>query len=660
MSIEHLLGLRVHGDVEIPDGEGGWRTVKPTDIHVGTEPPADTSLLWINPDDDPPLPDGLTNLSQLDDVSVGDAQEGDLLQFDGIDWVPVAADFTSSAELDRFRSETNVRLWQLEADVLGEVEQFAGWHGEAFLEGQDAVASESGDISVSRGARLLDGSASLASLSTLPDGLQDAIDSDDFGAEVAGGFFAGVIDPDPGGMDAGEVYTTPQRYALIVAPQSLTGGRDSGTGDLEWCDSSTNVPDARTRWNGLAATQAMLDANLTNSIADYVDGLNTSDPPPDDGGSPWYIPALDELDLIYRMLKPTSGSNDTAVRDSDFPAGQYPDWGNPSSDPQFDPITSGDPPQTDVAAFQEGGDQAFAGFTDWYWSSSEGSDSDAWFQYFAFLPGRQHDVTKTNSNGSVRPVRRVELESAPLASLPDENTPIGEEIAGGFFAGVIDTDANSADIDPNDTRQTGKRYALIVSPKAIGEPSSNLRWRTSMTGVAEARTRWDGLYVTDYIIGGNAGSLSDFPIFDFCNDVRTSDPVPDDGGSDWYIPAMDELLLLYRNLKPGTEDNDVRERDPEFPDLFQQGENPSSDPQGTAYTASDPQQTTVTAFQGGGAETLQFEADGDNNRLWSATEESNDRAWPQSFRGSTAGFQTIINKDNTLNRCRLVRRVELD
>ena len=52
MSIEHLLGLRVHGDVEIPDGEGGWRTIKPTDIHVGTEPPADTSLLWINPDDE--------------------------------------------------------------------------------------------------------------------------------------------------------------------------------------------------------------------------------------------------------------------------------------------------------------------------------------------------------------------------------------------------------------------------------------------------------------------------------------------------------------------------------------------------------------------------------------------------------------------------------
>ena len=277
----------------------------------------------------------------------------------------------------------------------------------------------------------------------------------------------------------------------------------------------------------------------------------------------------------------------------------------------------------------------------------------------AFLDG-QDEVASETGDISVSRGARLGDGGASLSTLPDENTPIGEEIAGGFFAGVIDTDANSADIDANDTRQNGKRYALIVSPKAIGEPSSNLQWRTSRTGVAEARTRWDGLYVTDHIIGGNAGSLSSFPIFEFCDQVRTSDPVPDDGGSDWYIPAMDELELLYRNLKPGTEDNDVRERDLEFPDLFQQGENPSSDPQGTAYTASDPQQTTVADFQGsGGAETLQFEGDSDNNRPWSATEESNDRAWGQIFRGSLAGFQGSRLKDDTSLRCRLVRRVEL-
>ena len=273
----------------------------------------------------------------------------------------------------------------------------------------------------------------------------------------------------------------------------------------------------------------------------------------------------------------------------------------------------------------------------------------------AFLDG-QDEVAAETGDISVSRGARLGDGGASLATLPE----IGEAFGGGFFAGIIDTDANSADIDANDTRQNGKRYALIVSPQAIGEPSTSLRWRSSRTGVSEAaaRTRWDGLYVTNYII--NFETLADFPIFEFCDQVRSSDPVPDDGGSDWYIPALDELELLYRNLKPGPEDNDVRERDLEFPDLFQQGENPSSDPQGTAYTESDPQQTTVADFQGsGGAETLQFEGDSDNNRLWSATESATDRAWAQSFRGSSAGLQSSRNKDVAGYRCRLVRRVLL-
>ena len=252
---------------------------------------------------------------------------------------------------------------------------------------------------------------------------------------------------------------------------------------------------------------------------------------------------------------------------------------------------------------------------------------------------------------------RMRMAAGAVAMLPD----IGDPFMGGFFAGIIDTDLYSADIDANDTRQNGKRYALIVSPKAIGEPSSNLQWRTSRTGVAEARTRWDGLHVTDHIIGGGAGSLSDFPIYDFCNDVRSSDPVPDDGGSDWYIPALDELELLYRNFKPGTEDNFTDDRGSDFPSQDQvQGFNPSSDPQRTANTSSDPAQTTVADFQGsGGAETLQFEGDSDSNRLWSATEANGDRAWSQNFRGSFAGRQNVNFKDLTVLRCRLVRRVEL-
>ena len=238
-----------------------------------------------------------------------------------------------------------------------------------------------------------------------------------------------------------------------------------------------------------------------------------------------------------------------------------------------------------------------------------------------------------------------------------EDLAIGDEAFGGFFAGIIDTDLHSGDIDPNDTRQTGLRYALIVSPQAIGEPSSGLQWRTSRTGVAEARTRWDGLHVTDYIIGGNAGSLSDFPIFEFCDEVRSSDPVPDDGGSDWYIPAMDELELLHRNFKPGTEELNTDTRDSDFPaGQYPDWGNPSSDPQGDSYVIDPPEQTTITAFQVGNAEAMDYDGDA---RYWSATEANGDRAWHQLFRGSSAGVQSANNKDATGFRCRLVRRVRL-
>ena len=55
-SIEHLLGLRVHGDVEIPDGEGGWIEVLPGGVHVGEEPPEeDERFLWLDPSEPPVL-----------------------------------------------------------------------------------------------------------------------------------------------------------------------------------------------------------------------------------------------------------------------------------------------------------------------------------------------------------------------------------------------------------------------------------------------------------------------------------------------------------------------------------------------------------------------------------------------------------------------------
>jgi hypothetical protein len=92
-----------------------------------------------------------------------------------------------------------------------------------------------------------------------------AIELNLLGAPVAGGFYAGLIDTLTGNIIAADDYQTGLRYALIVAPKSLEGGRGSApasglpTGDLEW-DTTRGGGEAGcfTRWNGLDATNVII------------------------------------------------------------------------------------------------------------------------------------------------------------------------------------------------------------------------------------------------------------------------------------------------------------------------------------------------------------------------------------------------------------------
>jgi len=239
------------------------------------------------------------------------------------------------------------------------------------------------------------------------------------------------------------------------------------------------------------------------------------------------------------------------------------------------------------------------------------------------------------------------------------STPIGAEINGGFFAGIIDTTVGN--IIAADDYQTGARYALIVSPKeyaggagespAAGLPTGQLLWDSlDRTGQSGSFTRWNGLESTESILAKND---TRYEVFEFIRDLRSAYPVPSDGGSDWYVPAMDELELMYRNLKtkdgnnstgsisvrtfPGTSDN--------------HGYNPSSDPTGAAYTISDPSQTSVTAFQAGGAEEIFPSED-----AWSSTDAN---AFGRVWVHSSSGFQNAVGKNVTDKRLRPVRRILL-
>jgi len=239
---------------------------------------------------------------------------------------------------------------------------------------------------------------------------------------------------------------------------------------------------------------------------------------------------------------------------------------------------------------------------------------------------------------------------------------IGAAVNAGFLVGIIDTIAGT--INPSDDYQTGERYALIVAPKdyegghdaspAAGLPTGALEWdpqqRTSESG---SITRWNGLASTNNILDKND---STYEVFEFIRSLRQSYPTPNDGGSDWYLPAMDELELIYRNLKPVSDVNDTGNDTRTFPGSQDYGVNPSSDPTGSAYTANNPSQTSVTDFQSGGAEAV------DLVRYWSSTDANETTfAWIQDFdEGFDAwGRQFAVGKSGEFVSIRPVRRVAL-
>ena len=191
---------------------------------------------------------------------------------------------------------------------------------------------------------------------------------------------------------------------------------------------------------------------------------------------------------------------------------------------------------------------------------------------------------------------------------------IGAAFGGGFFAGLINAD--------------GKTFALIVSPKLFGEFKG--RWHASDDSVPGAEDYADGLANTNAMAA--AGS-------ELTKAVRAS---VIEGFDDWYIPARDELELIYRNLKPTDYENSASFRD---------GENPSSVPMGCHYTEELPEQTSVDEFRAGGNQAL------DPVWYWSSTQygPSSSSAWDQNFGN---GGQHNDRKSYE-GRARAVRRLEI-
>jgi hypothetical protein len=208
-----------------------------------------------------------------------------------------------------------------------------------------------------------------------------------------------------GGYVAGMIKVSGVVYYVIVAPKAT--GESSTT--LLWKNENTASPTAtQTLNNGFAATAAIVaDGDATvYPAAHFCAGLTIN------GYSDWYMPARDELELCYRHLKPTTGTNNISNRS--LSAYTYPEGNDISADTMGvnrNSVSVGSgytassyPFRTNIALFQSGGAEAFNSGV--HWSSSEFSVATPWSQ--GFNEGEQANFGKTNAL-RVRAVRRVPI-----------------------------------------------------------------------------------------------------------------------------------------------------------------------------------------------------------------------------------------------------------
>ena len=189
-----------------------------------------------------------------------------------------------------------------------------------------------------------------------------------------------------GGFYAGKISTTADGVAthyLIVAPKASGENSSRAWGTYGVTTGTTSVIDGPTNSAALAALGAAYQAAV------FAEGLTIG------GYSDWYLPAENELEVLYYNLKPTTNANDTT-------SGSNANAVSP--EPISTNYTSGSPAQTSAGiGFRTGETDAFASV--YYWSSTEDN-----FSFFAggqnFLNGVQ-GYGNTTSSYYVRAVRRV-------------------------------------------------------------------------------------------------------------------------------------------------------------------------------------------------------------------------------------------------------------
>ena len=185
------------------------------------------------------------------------------------------------------------------------------------------------------------------------------------GQKFEGGYFAGVI------------RVKDCAYAILVAPKFTEGS-------VRFKTTYSRTSGIRRVNDGWANSNAMND--VEHPAAQYCRNLTV------DRHTNLYLPSRDELEMCYRVFKPTDWDN---VKSSGT---------NLNSIPTGAAYTKTDPAKTIVIAFQTGSVEAFA--ADWYWTSTESSSDTNTSLIQLFYNGGQTWDDKT-SVSRVRSVRRV-------------------------------------------------------------------------------------------------------------------------------------------------------------------------------------------------------------------------------------------------------------
>jgi hypothetical protein len=403
------------------------------------------------------------------------------------------------------------------------------------------------------------------------------------GGAYNGGYFAGQIF-----VDGYSVYN------LVVADKSV------GEALKKW--GPVGVATGFTSdINGPANSAGEAALGSTYEAATFCENLNTG------GYTDWYLPAANELIVLYYFLKPGTTANNTGT-------GSNPNAVSP--EPISTNFTSGDPAQTTATSFRTGASsQEFALPPFNYWASTEYSVAPYDENYARIRDFNTGDVgaqVKGTVSNYARAIRRVLDRVIPP-------TTIGQAFGGGFYAGKISTSADGV-----------ATHYLVVSNASVGQVSGK-KWGPNAVNTG----------VTSVIAGPtNSASLAalgaSYEAALFCENLNTG------GYTDWYLPALNELSVCYYFLKPGTVSN---------VNYFGSNANAvSPQPVSTNYTAGSPTQTSATNFRTG-ASSQEFPDD----LVWTSTQYNNDNAYVVQFINGNG--QSGDKADVTHFYTRAIRRV---